>query len=653
MSEQTNPIVEALFLGPKAENRDDFRSMVADALDEHMFWRRDYFPADPAEVGAAERAAAPYRATIEATEQVLHELSARLKDQSVPWFSPRYLGHMTADTLMVANAAYIMTMLYNTNNVASEASPATTLLELEAGADLARMFGYDTRRSWGHITSGGHTANYEGLWVARNLKSVPLAMAAHPRAKELVAGLDRHQLLSLGVGAILDLTDDLKRRGIFTEVRALTARGAGAEPGELGKLIVPRSRHYSWDKAADVLGLGQDNLSPVDVDEHCRMDMSALTKTVEGLIAAKTPILAVMGVVGSTEEGAVDPLHEVVELRRRCEERHGVSFYIHADAAFGGYLAAALRDQAGAFMDLPQARQRLDGLSPHPGATWPKPEVHAAFKALAEVDSITADPHKMGFVPYAAGGVVMRDRRILDLISYEATYLVQSFAKDPDWSRPVELGSVIIEGSKSGAAAAAVWSAHRLAPLNVDGFGRVIARCVGVADWFYQKLSHAPEFRAEGRRFTVRPIMAPDTNMVDFTFLDLADRSLAAHNRLNEQMYGISSYVSGRTYAHGFNTSQTRLTRSAYGDTPRRLAAARGIDTGDWDAVGQLALLRSTVMTTALDGPDRLEQYWQELLSIWQADLTQIARGELLRQTTSDAVAPPAVATPAAAPPGQ
>lgn len=42
-------------------------------------------------------------------------------------------------------------MMYNPNNVATEASPHTTKLEREVGQELARMLGYGTD-SWGHIT---------------------------------------------------------------------------------------------------------------------------------------------------------------------------------------------------------------------------------------------------------------------------------------------------------------------------------------------------------------------------------------------------------------------------------------------------------------------------------------------------------------------
>jgi hypothetical protein len=67
-------------------------------------------------------------------------------------------------------------MLYNPNNVAAEASPVTSRLELEVAAQLAEMIGYDPERQWGHLTSGGTVANFEALWVARNLKYLPVAV---------------------------------------------------------------------------------------------------------------------------------------------------------------------------------------------------------------------------------------------------------------------------------------------------------------------------------------------------------------------------------------------------------------------------------------------------------------------------------------------
>jgi len=72
---------------------------------------------------------------------------------------------------MPALLGYFMTMLYNPNNVSIEASPLTTVAEMEAGLQLCDLVGYNTDRNnkdlpvgWGHITCGGTVANLESIW---------------------------------------------------------------------------------------------------------------------------------------------------------------------------------------------------------------------------------------------------------------------------------------------------------------------------------------------------------------------------------------------------------------------------------------------------------------------------------------------------------
>ena len=49
----------------------------------------------------------------------------------------------------------------------------------------------------------------------------------------------------------------------------------------------------------------------------------------------------VTAIIGSTEEGAVDPLCEILALRRKYQAK-GLSFNVHADAAWGGYFCTML-----------------------------------------------------------------------------------------------------------------------------------------------------------------------------------------------------------------------------------------------------------------------------------------------------------------------
>ncbi|MEQ5209106.1 pyridoxal-dependent decarboxylase, partial [Proteus sp. fly-1067] len=247
----------------------------------------------------------------------------------------------------------------------------------------------------------GTVANYEGLWVARNIKTLPLAMSKHPQAQHLLKDKTERALLNMPTNAVLDLIDELKKKGIFEEVRDMTCRGEGVEQGKLGKLLVPQSKHYSWLKAMDILGLGQQNIVQLPVDDSYRTDTAQMRQIVFSLIEQGEPILAVVAVVGTTETGAIDNVAELIALRKECESRFGISFYIHIDAAYAGYACAMFRDENNQFIEYEMLIQRYhnEGIFP-PDIVWPKRDVYQSFRALQEADSITVDPHKVGFIPY-------------------------------------------------------------------------------------------------------------------------------------------------------------------------------------------------------------------------------------------------------------
>jgi tyrosine decarboxylase len=595
--------VNALFLGPKSENYDFFKEMLTYLMDDHAQWRRHFHPDDAPVVTAAEQARPDFTATLQKTREALIDLAGNLQLSSTPWFSPRYLGHMNADTLIAANLGYMLTLLYNPNNCAFEGSPATTALEIEVGRQLATLMGYDPQRAWGHVTSGGTVANYEALWLARNLKSIPLAIrACRP---DLVADLDDWRLLNLPTGAILDLAERAKAEGCFDEVRRRSVRGAGMAGMGLGKVLVPQSKHYSWTKAVDIFGIGQDNLIPIPVRENYRMDVAALAARIDALIAARTPILAVVAVVGTTEEGAVDEIHEIVRLREAYAAQ-GVSFYLHIDAAYGGYARALFLDGDDRFLDFAEVGRQHEARGVrHADDGWLTREVYEAFKAMPRADSITVDPHKLGYVPYAAGAIVAGDRRIIELISYFAAYV---FEKSDD--NPMLLGSYIMEGSKAGAAVAAVWMAHRVVPLNMAGYGRIIGYSIEGAYRFYRSLLETAPLAVAGRRFEVLPLARPDINIVDYAFHEIGNDSLEAMNRLNQAIYEQCSYKCGPLYCNDFITSKTSLTGEEYGDTPRAFAARLGIAGGQWERLESVYVLRSCILTPYLMNHTTYGEYW-------------------------------------------
>ena len=117
---------EAWFLGPKAENAEEFERLIVEAIRDHAYWRRNFHPGDPTHISGAIKRSDEYVAAMDATQNGLRTLLAFLK-KSVPFFSMRYQGHMNWDLTMPGMLGYFSAMLYNPNNVAFEGSTATTL----------------------------------------------------------------------------------------------------------------------------------------------------------------------------------------------------------------------------------------------------------------------------------------------------------------------------------------------------------------------------------------------------------------------------------------------------------------------------------------------------------------------------------------------
>ena len=338
--------INALFLGPKSENEDFFLKVLVRLFEDHAQWRKNYQPGDEEVIGTSFKNCETFIDTSEKCEEVLKELSRRLRAGATPWHSLRYLGHMNSETLMPGLLGYFGAMLYNLNNVAYESSQPTSVMEDEVGADLCKLLGFDPVKGWGHICCDGSIANFEGIWYARNLKSLPLAMKEVD--PELVKGKDEWALMNMPVSEIIDLIENHENK--WDILKAHSARAVSKELPNLGKWIVPETKHYSWLKAADVLGIGTDNIVAVELNNNYRMDVDKLKATIDKLIAEKTPILGLVAVVGTTEEGAVDYIDKIVALKEEYSKQ-GINFYFHIDAAYGGYARSIFLDEEYKFIE--------------------------------------------------------------------------------------------------------------------------------------------------------------------------------------------------------------------------------------------------------------------------------------------------------------
>jgi hypothetical protein len=103
------------------------------------------------------------------------------------------------------------------------------------------------------------------------------------------------------------------------------------------------------------------------------------------------------------------------------------------------------------------------------------------YKVLQLADSITIDPHKSGYVPYPAGGLCYRNSAMRNLVSFTAP-VVYHGGVDPT------VGVYGVEGSKPGAAAAAVYFSHKMIRPNTNGYGKISGECYFNAKRLYAAL---------------------------------------------------------------------------------------------------------------------------------------------------------------------
>lgn len=116
---------------------------------------------------------------------VLFELSEKLID-NYPYFHPLYAGQMLKPPHTIARIAYTLAMFINPNNHALDGGKATSQLEKEAVAELAKMFSWENHL--GHLTGGGTIANLEALWVSGEInpgKKIVASKQAHYTHKRL------------------------------------------------------------------------------------------------------------------------------------------------------------------------------------------------------------------------------------------------------------------------------------------------------------------------------------------------------------------------------------------------------------------------------------------------------------------------------------
>ena len=228
-----------------------------------------------------------------------------------------------------------------------------------------------------------------------------------------------------------------------------------------GEIIIPESAHFSFKKAADMLNL---KIVEAELDDNYKIDV----ESVKSLISDKT--VAIVAIAGTTELGLIDPIEEISEIALE----HNI--YFHVDAAFGGFSIPFLREMG---YDLPVFDFSLPG-----------------------VCSITVDPHKMGFAPIPAGGILFRKEEYLEVMAIDSPYLT------------IKSQSTLV-GTRSGASSAATYAIMNY--FGKEGYQKIVKDLMDNTIFFKESL--------ESIGYEV--ICDPELNIVAFNHPNIEAKKLA------------------------------------------------------------------------------------------------------------------------------
>jgi L-2,4-diaminobutyrate decarboxylase len=275
-------------------------------------------------------------------DSLLEEVDRLYIQHATAFHLPKYIAHLNCPVVIPALAAEVIISAINSSQDTYDQSAGGTFMERKLIDWTGGQIGYDTDCD-GVFTAGGSQSNMMGLLLARDYYALEFL---HHNIK-----LDGHPV-------------EANRFRIFVSEKA----------------------HFSNQKNASLMGLGEQAVIKVAVDDRFRMDLGALEAAIQLEKQQGNIPIAVIATAGTTDFGNIDPLAGIAQITARYK------LWFHVDAAYGCGLL--LTDKY---------RYLLDGIE------------------LS--DSVTIDYHKSFFQPISSSAFIVRNKLHLNIIKHHADYL--------------------------------------------------------------------------------------------------------------------------------------------------------------------------------------------------------------------------------------
>ena len=409
MSMSSSPGIDQLAsrAAPLEMTEEQFRSLGHDLVDRIAGFLgslrgRAVTPAESADtVRAALDAARTLPEQAERADVLLKKTAGLLFEHSLFNGHPGFYGYITSSAAPIGMLAELLAAAVNANVGAWKLSPMATEIEAQTIRWLAQFIGYPADCG-GLLLSGGNMANLTCFLAARAAK----------------AGWD------------------VRKQGV--------ASGPSL-------LAYASTETHTWiQKAADLTGLGTEAIRWIGVDQHQRMDLSALEVQYQRDVEDGHRPFVVVGSAGTVSTGAVDPLPDLAAF---CQEH---KLWFHVDGAYGAF-AAGIK------------------------------EAPADLMGVTAADSVAVDPHKWLYAPLEAGCALVRDPAALrNAFSYHPPY----YSFDVEATNYYDLGPQNSRGFR----ALKIWLALQQA--GASAYREMIGEDVALARHLYELAAQHPQLEA-------------------------------------------------------------------------------------------------------------------------------------------------------------
>ncbi len=256
----------------------------------------------------------------------------------------------------------------------------------------------------GYIPGGGVVTTAMGDYMADIFNRYAGIFYGSPGAVRMENLLIRWMCSLMGYPetALGNLTSGGSIANLIAITTARDKKGITSKKVDQAVIYLTEQVHHCVQKAIRIAGLNEAKIEYIPMDELYRMDATALQTQVEKDQANGLIPFLVVGSIGTTDVGAVDPINSIATIAEKN------NMWFHIDAAYGGF-----------FILVDECKEKFEGIE--------------------RSDSIAIDPHKGLFLSYGTGAVLIKDVKAqLESHYYKANYMQDAVVREEELS-PADL----------------------------------------------------------------------------------------------------------------------------------------------------------------------------------------------------------------------